>query len=627
MDTLILGLVVAVYLGVIVFLGYKGYQQTQSTDDYMLAGRKAHPFVMALSYGAAFISTSAIIGFGGFAAAFGMGLLWLVFANIFFGIFIAFIFFGKPTRRLGLKLKARTFPEFLGRYYGSRLIHGFMAFIIVLFMPLYASAVLIASARFIETSFGLDYNTSVAVFSILIAVYVMCGGLKGVMYADAFQGSIMFVGMFLQILFAYGKMGGVVPTHQALDQLPTHIEADFDAVRPKLEAIRILYDQGIEKKASDYPGTVKPASDTGKEPLEQWTAGMSKRAKSWKDGARFDSITPEESSAIDQYNTLISDKKTAAAIANKIVVDKISANGFQGWTHFPVTGSKLFFVMLTSIICGVGIGALAQPQLAVRYMTVKSDRELHRAVIMGGIFICCIVGVAYLVGSLTNVWFYQQDGRIALTSVGDGNIDKIIPTFINSALPRWFGLLFMLTLLSAAMSTLSSLFHAMGCALGRDLIECSILNRPDRNSIILMRFCVLLALLATVALSFFMPPGIVAIATSTFMGLCAVSFLPLYFAALYWKRVTRAGAIASLLVGFSFSFFWMTFVQMPKGEIPALLANLIYKQPSLLGEPWRWVDVIVIALPISTVTLIVVSLLTKPLENKLEGQNRLEDKE
>ena len=38
----------------------------------MLGGRKIHPAVMALSYGATFISTSAIVGFGGFAGLFGM---------------------------------------------------------------------------------------------------------------------------------------------------------------------------------------------------------------------------------------------------------------------------------------------------------------------------------------------------------------------------------------------------------------------------------------------------------------------------------------------------------------------------------------------------------------------------
>ncbi len=41
----------------------------------MVAGRSTHPYIMALSYGATFISTAAIVGFGGTAGVYGMGLL------------------------------------------------------------------------------------------------------------------------------------------------------------------------------------------------------------------------------------------------------------------------------------------------------------------------------------------------------------------------------------------------------------------------------------------------------------------------------------------------------------------------------------------------------------------------
>ena len=55
---------------------------------------------------------------------------------------------------------------------------------------------------------------------------------------------------------------------------------------------------------------------------------------------------------------------------------------------------------------GVGIGALAQPQLAVRFMTVKSNKELHRSLLIGAIFIAVMTCTAYIVGSLSNVYFY-----------------------------------------------------------------------------------------------------------------------------------------------------------------------------------------------------------------------------
>ena len=117
-----------VYLGATFYVAYLGYRKNSKTEGYMLAGRQVHPAVMALSYGAAFISTSAIIGFGGVAASLGMGLLWLVFMNIFFGIFIAFVVFGPRTRRMGLNLGAITYPEFIGKRFQSKFIQAFSGF-------------------------------------------------------------------------------------------------------------------------------------------------------------------------------------------------------------------------------------------------------------------------------------------------------------------------------------------------------------------------------------------------------------------------------------------------------------------------------------------------------------------
>ncbi|MCX7625266.1 MAG: hypothetical protein N2Z21_03530, partial [Candidatus Sumerlaeaceae bacterium] len=130
-----LTLATLLYLLVTVYLGFKAYRETHTAADFLVAGRKTHPLIMALSYGSTFISTSAIVGFGGAAALFGLGLLWLTFLNILVGIVIAFLFFGKRTRPMSHNLGVHTFPELLGRRFQSSFIHGYAAILIFFFMP------------------------------------------------------------------------------------------------------------------------------------------------------------------------------------------------------------------------------------------------------------------------------------------------------------------------------------------------------------------------------------------------------------------------------------------------------------------------------------------------------------
>ncbi|AFV22664.1 SSS sodium solute transporter superfamily [Methanolobus psychrophilus R15] len=218
-STPVLGIVVLVYMMIIFYLGWLGYKKTQQTEDYMVGGRKMNPYILAVSYGATFISTSAIVGFGGAAGALGMGLVWLAFMTIFVGVFLAFVVFGKRTRRIGLKLGAVTFPELLGRRYQSRFIQGFSGALIGIFMPLYAGIVLIGGARFVETTLNINYDVAVLILTVIVAAYVITGGIIAVMYTDAFQGALMFLGMALLLTLTYIKLGGVVEAHQALTNM------------------------------------------------------------------------------------------------------------------------------------------------------------------------------------------------------------------------------------------------------------------------------------------------------------------------------------------------------------------------------------------------------------------------
>jgi SSS family solute:Na+ symporter len=97
-------------------------------------------------------------------------------------------------------------------------------------MPLYASVVLIGMARFVETTLSINYNIALVALAIIVSVYVIFGGIRGVMYTDALQGSIMFVGMIILLGAIYWITGGVTAGNQALTNLIHVVPAQSTAV-------------------------------------------------------------------------------------------------------------------------------------------------------------------------------------------------------------------------------------------------------------------------------------------------------------------------------------------------------------------------------------------------------------
>ncbi len=513
MSTLTLGIVVIIYMFAIAYLGYLGYKRTKSDSDYMLGGRQVNPIIMALSYGATFISASAIVGFGGVAATFGMGIQWLCMLNMLMGVIVAFIFFGRRTRKLGVEHNASTFAQLLGLHYKSRTIQIFIAAIIFIGMPMYAAVVMKGGAVFIEQIFNINLDLALLIFTLIVAAYVISGGIKGVLYTDALQAVIMFLCMLFLLFWFYQIMG-----------------MGFT------EANRELTD-----------------------------------------------------------------------IAH-LVPERFKALGHQGWTAMPVTGSPQWYSLVTSLILGVGIGCLAQPQLVVRFMMVDSTKQLNRGVLIGCVFIIVTVGAIYHVGALSNLFFLQTQGMVSSEVVQD--MDKIIPLFIDKAMPDWFGAVFMLCILSASMSTLSAQFHTMGGAFGSDIFH-RLGRRNNPNSTLGVRIGVLCSILVSYIICYTLSASIIARGTALFMGVCAATFLPAYFCTLYWKKVTRQGALASLWVGALASLFAMLFLHKAEAAPIGLCRALFGRDVLIDVYPWFAIDPILFALPLSIISILVISLATQ----------------
>jgi SSS family solute:Na+ symporter len=509
-------------------LGWYGYKQTRGSNEFLVGTRKMSPVILALSYGATFLSASAIVGFGGQAAKYGMSMVWLVFLNLFVGLVVAFIIFGKPTRRLGKKLGAYTFSDLLGKRFKSPSIRTLSALIILIGMPIYCAAVMLGGVNFLEAVTGINKNVALLVFALITALYVTYGGIIAVIYNDALQAGVMFIGMVVIFVFTYLVLG-----NGSMDIL------------------------GVNSNLSNL-----------------WDVTLSGSGK----------------------------------------LQALSDSGMNGWASFSTFGSDVWLTVVTTFLLGVGIGALAQPQLVARFMTASDDKSMTKSLVVGSIFMLAIVGSAYTVGALTNMYFYNEHGMVAIDYVS--NVDMIMPTFVielfsGITFGDVFISLFVLALLCASISTMSALLHTMGASGGYDLwsqIQAKrgkIAAGTDVHSLSANRTMTLIMMFVVVIVAFCMPDNIIAKATSIFMGLTAATLLPAYAYCLFCKGQPNVnGATLSIIVG---SISWAIWAFFVNGGIASMigLCKMIFGVNTLLTGSWIFVDPLIIALPLSIIALMV----------------------
>jgi SSS family solute:Na+ symporter len=222
--------------------------------------------------------------------------------------------------------------------------------------------------------------------------------------------------------------------------------------------------------------------------------------------------------------------------------------------------------------------------------------------------------VVYHAGPLSNLFFLKHNGQVAVEYISD--IDKIIPTFINEAMPNWFTALFMLSILSASMSTLSSQFHVMGTSAASDIYADVVRKKENRSITSLVKIGVLVSILISYVICYTLKEGVIARGTAIFMGLCAATFLPGYFCMLYWKKTTAKAVLWSMLAGAGASLFALLFLHQKEAAAIGLCQALFGRPVLIEAYPWPVIDPILFALPLSIVVIVLLSLLGHKKEQK-----------
>ncbi|MBF7096736.1 sodium:solute symporter family protein [Alkalibacter mobilis] len=295
-----------------------------------------------------------------------------------------------------------------------------------------------------------------------------------------------------------------------------------------------------------------------------------------------------------------------------LIPNNLVQAGHNGWVWMPDLGSTIWWTVMSTLVLGISVGTLAQPHLQVKFMAVKSEKNIYIGIVAAAIFIWFLTGGYVLVGIFSNVYFYNKTGQISLFAA-EGNVDMIIPMTISSLMPEWFVYLFMFGLLAAALSSSASLLHLQGVAFARDIFDNF---NTEKNTKRMMQLGIVIGLSFGLLLAFVLPAGIIARATVFWFGICAICWLPSYTGCLFWKGSSKAGAIASVYGGLVFALFWYGFVKASEA-VPLGICMALTGKPVLFGHPWSSMDPMVIGVPLSALIFIVVSIFTKKPDNNL----------
>ena len=236
----------------------------------------------------------------------------------------------------------------------------------------------------------------------------------------------------------------------------------------------------------------------------------------------------------------------------------------------PMGGLGLGMVGWVSVLgfAGIGLAFLGSPQLLTRFIAAKDTRQITRG---SWLAILCIV--VFDVGAVSAGMF----GRAIFPGLEDH--ETIYPLMGTELFPAVFTGLFLVVVLAAMMSTVDSLLILASSAVVRDFLQQVV--RPDWSERVLSRWgkgtTVVLGVVA-LALAMEEVRMIFWFVLFAWSGL-ACSFAPVVLCGLFWKRTTRAGAIAGMAVGFVVTVSWVLFFKAGFYElyemIPGFLAGLI----------------------------------------------------
>jgi SSS family solute:Na+ symporter len=377
---------------------YSGRKTGNEADDYLLSGRKVGLFLFILTN----VSTwyGGILGVGEFTYRYGIvswftqGFPYYIFAFLFA------IFFAKKIRAASLF----TIPDKLTEVYGKKV--GLLSAVIV-FVLVSPAPYLLMCAGLLSLLFGISIIPSLFIALFLSIIYLIKGGFRANIFADALQFFVMFIGFILIVIFSAYKFGTLTFLESSLPE--THLQLT-GGMSPTfiiiwfLIALWTFADPGFHQRCY--------AAKTGNVAVK----GIIISIFFW---ALFDFLT----TTTGLYSKGILPDLSNPVLAFPLFAEKVLPSGFKGIFYAALFATILSTLNSFLFLSGSTIGR----DFIYRINQQHNEKELKTYTIIGLIVSGLLaILLAYLIPSVIEIWY----------TIGSLFIPAIILPVISAYYPK-----------------------------------------------------------------------------------------------------------------------------------------------------------------------------------------------
>ncbi len=229
---------------------------------------------------------------------------------------------------------------------------------------------------------------------------------------------------------------------------------------------------------------------------------------------------------------------------------------------------------LLGVVVLTSLGTWGLPQMIGKFYAIKDEKAIHTGTIISTFFAVIVSGGCYFLGGFGRLFdhpsLYQEQTGVII-------YDSIVPHMLSTLPDILIGIVVVLVL-SASMSTLSSLVLTSSSTMTLDLLKDRVMKQmSEKKQVLTMQIFIVFFIVLSVVIAW-NPPTFIAQLMGISWGALAGAFLAPFLYGLYWKGVTRAAVWASFAsgVGITVSNMFLKYIASPinAGAI-AMIAGLI----------------------------------------------------